>query len=744
MTNLKLTIKVLIFSILALISFTPNLASDSTNTIQQYSQNSNYSESSLILKINRLKNELISIHIANHPEKIVTVYKEIGNAYQLLSQFDSAIYYYEEGAIIASDKNLEKLYSSIAYNLGLAYSVTGEYDLAIQFALKGLAIDTKLNNKKDIAAAQNGIAIIYQRQGIYDKALEHQLHSIKLSEKSDNHKEVANGYYNLGTIYFKLEKVNQSLKYFNLAKTYYTDLIKKDSTNLSLKQGLSETLYSIAGIFVNQGLLSDALQTYDTALNIKTQTLDKIGMANIYNQIGTIYFMQEDYPLSIVNFTKSLQYKQNINDKKGVTIAYFNIAKVYLIQNRIDQSEKFLNLSINTAKTIQDKEALKASYLMLSNIYELKKQPLEALKFHKFYTEYSDSVMNENTAKRIEELNVQYETERKQQENEILQKDNRIKTLKIKRQKSLAFFLTGIAALVLIIAVVLFTLYNSKKKSNKIISSKNALLKERNAQITIQNKTIESKNRDLTDSINYAKRIQESMLTNAAELNSTLTDAFILMKPKDIVSGDFYWFGSQNDQFVVAAIDCTGHGVPGAFMSLLGNSYLENIIYDEITTSPEKILDKLNNSIQKALKQAETNNQDGMDMALCTINLKNKIVEFSGAKNPLVYIQNNEVSVIKGDRYPIGRSHYKTVNFNKHQVKADTPTRFYMFSDGYADQFGGPDNSKFKSARLRNLLLEIHSKPMSEQKNILDKTIEEWKGKQEQIDDILIIGFKIS
>jgi serine phosphatase RsbU (regulator of sigma subunit)/Tfp pilus assembly protein PilF len=721
-----------------------NHANDSTYTVQQYNSSSNYSESSLLSKINHLKKELVTNHSSTDLEKVITVYKEIGNAFQLLNQFDSAVYYYEKGADLAKEEKLEKLYSSIAYNLGLAYSVTGKYDLAIQYALKGLAIDKKLNNKEDIATAQNGIAIIYQRQGIYDKALEHLLQSIKLSEKSGNQREVANSYYNLGTIYFKLEKTNQSLKYFNLSKTNYTELINKDSSNLSLKQGLSETLYSIAGIFLTQGLLSDALRTYDSALTIKSQTLDKIGMANIYNQIGTIYFLQEEYPLSIVNFTKSLQNKRNIDDYKGVAIAYFNIARVYFVQNRIERSEKFLDLSIKTAKQIHDKEVLKESYLMLSKVYELKKKPFEALKYHKLYTSYSDSVMNENTAKVIEELSVQYETERKEQENKILQKDNRIKTLKIKRQKLFAFFLSGTAVLVLLIAVVLFRLYNSKKKSNKIISSKNMLLEERNTQIVSQNKTIESKNRDLTDSINYAKRIQESMLTNEAELNNTLTDAFILMKPKDIVSGDFYWFGQQNNQFVISAIDCTGHGVPGAFMSLLGNSFLENIIYDEKVIAPEKILDKLNHSIQKALKQAETNNQDGMDMALCSINQKNKTVEFSGAKNPLVYIQNNEVHIVKGDKFPIGRSLYNAVKFSKHKIKVDTPTCFYMFSDGYADQFGGPDNSKFKSPRLRNLLLEIHSKPMREQKDILNKTIEEWKGKQEQIDDILIVGFKIS
>jgi serine phosphatase RsbU (regulator of sigma subunit) len=233
------------------------------------------------------------------------------------------------------------------------------------------------------------------------------------------------------------------------------------------------------------------------------------------------------------------------------------------------------------------------------------------------------------------------------------------------------------------------------------------------------------------------------MLTKTSDLNKTLSNAFILLNPKDIVSGDFYWFGEANNKFIFSAIDCTGHGVPGAFMSLLGNSFLENIVYKDGITSPDKILDKLNKTIQTSLKQAETNNQDGMDMAICTIDLTAGLVEFGGAKNPLVYIQNNELTTIKGDRYPIGRSYYESVKFTKHEIKPESPTCFYMFSDGYADQFGGPNNSKFKIPNLKALLLEIHEKPMQEQQIILHKTIEEWRNDQEQIDDILVVGFKI-
>lgn len=723
--------------ILIFIFFYPaSVKGTATKTTQSYiapDQSGVISELSLKQQVTKLKSEIKDSH---SPGQVALVYKNIGSAYQLLNQFDSAIYYYKKGILIAESNQLDTIYSSLAYNLGLVLSTTGNYQEAIEYALSGLEIDKKNNNLRYVSSSLNGIAIIYQRWDTYDKALEYQLESIKISEKANDQKEIANGNYNLGNIYCKLDKVEQGLKYLNLARDKYIELLKSDTTNFDYRQGLSEALYSCGGIYLNRGEFDKAISEYNKSLAIKHKTLDKLGISNIYNQLGTIYVSQEKYPLAIRSFFQSLQYKKLINDPKGIAIAFFNIANVYYRQGEINKSESFLQKCIETAKPAHEKEILKEAYWLLSEIFDIKNSKEKAFEYYKLYKAYSDSVMNENTAKIVEELSVKYETEQKEKDNQIL-------SLTIKKQKNRAVLLAGIIILVLIIVIVLYILYRSKQKTNKIISSKNSLLEEQNTRIANQNKIIESKNRDMTDSILYAKRIQESLLTKTSELNKTLTDAFILLKPKDIVSGDFYWFGKTKNKFVFSAIDCTGHGVPGAFMSMLGNSFMENIVYKDGITSPDKILDELNKTVQTSLKQAETNNQDGMDMAICSIDLTTGLVEFSGAKNPLVYVQNHELTTIKGDKYPIGRSLYESVKFTKHEIKPQSPTCFYMFSDGYADQFGGPDNSKFKTPNLRSLLLKIHEKSMQEQQTILDKTIEDWKNDQEQIDDILIVGFKI-
>jgi serine phosphatase RsbU (regulator of sigma subunit) len=267
------------------------------------------------------------------------------------------------------------------------------------------------------------------------------------------------------------------------------------------------------------------------------------------------------------------------------------------------------------------------------------------------------------------------------------------------------------------------------------------------------NKEIDRQNKKINGSINYAKRIQEAMLHRGDLRESLIPDSFILFKPRDSVSGDFYWISEIKSWYdpdvVIAAVDCTGHGIPGAFMSMIGLNSLNQIIGEGIAET-DQILYQLDKTIYSALQQETTGNKDGMDVALCIHRKEKNVLEFSGAKNPLVYIQNNELFQIKGDVHPIGgpRKSTKKSNgeksFKKHIVPIDQPTMIYLFSDGYQDQFGGEENMKFMTKRFKNLLLEIHQKPVEEQKEILDQTIVEWMGDQRQTDDILVMGIRLN
>lgn len=277
------------------------------------------------------------------------------------------------------------------------------------------------------------------------------------------------------------------------------------------------------------------------------------------------------------------------------------------------------------------------------------------------------------------------------------------------------------------------------------LAETNEKLAEINGQLEATNDQLAVKNKNITASITYAKRIQEAMLPLRDKIQQNLDDYFILFKPRDIVSGDFYWFAQKNNKIIFTAVDCTGHGVPGAFMSMIGSEILTTIVNQGITI-PSEILDYKNRYVRKALKQEQTENQDGMDMSLCTIDKQSKTVEWAGAKNPLVYIQNNELFHIKGDMQSIG-GHQMSKDekkFTNHVISyADATTYFYFFTDGFQDQFGGPKNRKFMIKKLKDIIFENYQKPMTEQEKILNLAIESWMKNVEQTDDILVIGFKL-
>ncbi|NJM16071.1 MAG: SpoIIE family protein phosphatase [Bacteroidales bacterium] len=309
------------------------------------------------------------------------------------------------------------------------------------------------------------------------------------------------------------------------------------------------------------------------------------------------------------------------------------------------------------------------------------------------------------------------------------------------------FFRSNTAVLVYIglciFIIYLFFLYRTKtlRKLNREYQERERI----NQQIAIQKEQLIIKNKNITDSINYAKRIQEAMMPPKSLFKKLLKDSFVLHRPKDIVSGDFYWINENNGKVFVAAVDCTGHGVPGAFMSIIGFELFKRITNIHGVEEPAQILNILNESFKDIFKDVDNFTlRDGMDIAFCVLDKRNNVLEFSGAFNPLYLIRDNKLSEIKGDRFSVGIDDnlISDQNFTNHSVTIEPDDMVYIFSDGYADQFGGPEEKKFKYRRFRHILLTIHKLPMEKQKEILDQTIDDWRGRMDQVDDILIIGFK--
>ena len=289
------------------------------------------------------------------------------------------------------------------------------------------------------------------------------------------------------------------------------------------------------------------------------------------------------------------------------------------------------------------------------------------------------------------------------------------------------------------------------QENQRFIEEQNEMLEEKVEERTIelnkQKEEVEEKNKSIMENINYARRIQEAFLPKEDTIRNYLQNFFILFKPRDVVSGDFYFVEEVAGKVVIGAIDCTGHGVSGAFMTMLGNDILHNLIDNQMLTSPDLLLNELHKGVRQALKQAETENRDGMDAIMLIIDHSTKKAQYAGAKNPLIYIQNNELHLIKADKTPIGGEQREQERiFTKHEISIDLPTTFYLLSDGFQDQFGGKQNKKFSIARMKELFLQIHTLPLPTQQQMLNDTFEAWRGQagEKQIDDVLVVGIKIA
>lgn len=269
-------------------------------------------------------------------------------------------------------------------------------------------------------------------------------------------------------------------------------------------------------------------------------------------------------------------------------------------------------------------------------------------------------------------------------------------------------------------------------------------LKKSKDDITRYLKEIESKNTLITDSILYAESIQNAILPDMEFMKKEMPEHFVLLKPKDIVSGDFYWVKKINNFLIIAAVDCTGHGVPGAFMSMLGTSFLNETVSKAKFDKANEILERLRKMVKVSLKQTgkDIEQKDGMDMALCILDLDNKEMQYAGAYNPLYLIRDGELIEYKADRQPVG-FHYVEKEFTNHVIRLQEGDAIYIFSDGFYDQLGGAKNKKFMSKNFQSLLLEINKKSMDQQKDLLDKTLKEWMKNMEQIDDILVMGIRV-
>ncbi len=581
---------------------------------------------------------------------------------------------------------------AISYNVaGNCYFFKGDYSQAVENYLKSLTLHERLHNQKGIANCYNNIGNSYTRQGYYTRALSFHTKALKIRKKINDEPNLAFSYNNIGNVY-------QSIKDY-----------KK------------------------------ALEHHFWALKIKEKLKDSSEIVISLNNIGGIYTDMKNYDQAIEYHRRALELN-NLTDKnlEDEEVAYINIARAYYYDGHHKDALDYAQRAISIAEEIGDSETILEGSDLLGKIYEQLGDYKKALGYFHQHQTLKDRLFNEENTAKILSLQYDYDYDKKLQAQRYVQiKKDAVAASEKKKQNQILLLISSIMILFVAVSVLIFRGYLRKQKINK--------------KITLQNDLIREKQREIIDSINYAKRIQNAVYPDPEKFVLEFEQAFVFNKPKDIVSGDLYWYAnvftsSENPLKlkVVALADCTGHGVPGAFLSLLAIELLNQSVKNPTINSPGELLSFINHKITNELnKKNKEKINDGMDIAVCAIDEANQRIYYSGANRPLWIMRNDGLEEIKPTKTSIGSAISESAEFETVTVNYSKNERIFLFSDGITDQFGGEKNKKFTKARLKSLLEEASISTMEETESHLRDTFITWMGSQEQTDDVLVIGIQL-
>ena len=663
-----------------------------------------------------LSDSLVKLYLsAEKPEQKISALENLVEA-DLNFPDDSLIKFVKEGIRLDKISDGKKHHPVFYIVLAEIYEAEDSLYNAIEQYQNYIDICLLTEEKKSAALGYNRMGNIFIRIADYAKSLENHLNSLKLREEIKDNEGIASSYNNIGIIYMRQESYDQALEYFNKS----LDIVKKD-----------ENEPGIASCFINIGAVYEKLLSFDTALNYYRNSIEinqkfenTKDIASTYSNIAFIYDSKGNADTALSYYLKSLDLFEKIEDKQGVAETYLSIGIFYNTMWEWKEAVIYLEDALNVGKEIHSLDIVMRSANELSSAYAKLNDYKKAYENHVLYKRAEDRINNEESIKKFTQLEMQHVFDQKQKEQEFR------RLIEKRRQKMVnAIFIIGLTFMI-ILAWIMYRNYKIKHRANILLSK--------------QKEEIQAQRDEITASIQYASRIQTAILPPREFREQILPEHFILNKPRDIVSGDYFWMTQKGDRTIVVAADCTGHGVPGAFMSMLGVVFLNEIVNKPGIKHANQILHELREYIIKALHQTGKagEQKDGMDMALVSLDCKTREVEYSGAYNPLYHISHGELNELKADRMPIG-IHLSLDPFTNQVIKVKPGDTLYIFSDGYVDQFGGALGKKFKAPQFKELLLSIQDKPMKEQKLMLDDNIEKWREGYDQIDDILVIGIRV-
>ena len=724
------------------------------------------------------------------PATILRNLQEIGMSYYLLNDLPKAAKYYQQALQQTEQQKENKARADILNKLFFIAQANKQYSQANIYASESLSLYESQKDTLAISNVLNNLGFLYREQNDIGKANEYFQKALTLNQKlaqSTQNDSKAVILQNIGVIYTNLNADKEATVAFESA----LEMRKKqgnpskiaESYNYIAKHNLIEEYY--------EGAEKQAL----TAISIAQANQDYKNLIESYKILAEVYRKNGDYKKAD-NYVRlreaALDSLNTQKDKKNQGFQQTQIKaerqesefrlllsekqkqELLLQQLNLEADKKEQELEINKQqlaalekdKRLQQAEAQRqiAEKLRIQQDLEISKQKL----LSEAQTQKVIALEKEQALQQLALEQQRRKTEAAELERTKSEASNKLAEQEREKERQLTNFViyggAGVFALVLVILALVIRNARQRRKDNEKLEAQAKIIKESNEelqsseeelkqnleelnatqeQLRMRYNELEQKNKNIASSIFYGKRIQEAMLPSSTEIQKLFPKSFVLFKPRDIVSGDFYWSAKRGDKQILVAADCTGHGIPGAFMSLLGLSTIYQLVFAYGITSPDMLLYELNTAIQKSLKQKENQTQEGMDIAVCVIDTKNRTLDYAGAHRPLYYIQEKQVFEQKANKFAVGGGDDERI-FNKHTIDVSVPTAVYLFSDGYADQFGGDSKKKLGTKYFKEMLFEIHKQPVAIQKEILNERFEIWRGEEKQIDDVMVIGVMLN
>ena len=643
----------------------------------------------------------------NNTKERVYGLNDLGNAYYYLDEYDKGIEVLEQSAEMAKKISFSTGEAESHVISGNIYLLTGKFSNALQHFSDAEAIYLTIGDKNGLAQSYNGIGTIHFEEADYEKALSY----FKKAVKNGNEVTKSDSYVNMSHIFLQLEAYTE-------AKNY------------------AEKAYAI-------GLKNKDLYVQSYALDV----------------IGQVWAKFKNYPKSTLNLQKSLALKKTLDDGQGKAATYYYIGLNFKNTGETDSAMLYTQNAYQEATLIGANEELKPILEELAKLHAIQGNFSDAFLFQTKYIELNNSLDSNKATKKIAELEMKMTRKLQEEQLNAIQRKR-----EYEKKMNRIYLYSGIAVLILLgfVALSVFNRYRAKKRANEALEAKNIIIES-------QKHAIESKNNEIVDSITYAKRIQNAILPSNEVMQKHLPRSFVYYKPKDIIAGDFYWIEENENTLFFAVADCTGHGVPGALVSVVCHNAMNRSVREYKLSGPNEILNKTRELVIEQFRKSENDVKDGMDISLCamqkSIDQTEILLEWSGANNPLWIVRNKDTDKlraasgenylsfhepvleneafslfeIKADKQPVGL-HIAESSFTNWKIQILPGDSLYMFTDGYADQFGGAKGKKFLSRNLKNLILEIQAKTPMKKKNLLSETFNIFQGTQDQVDDVCIMG----